>query len=127
MEDVEVQLHDTYIIVFPVYFGLALWIILTFIVFLIVGLKTKFAKIAGTWILLLTNSILSLLMILLTYWAYAFFTSDMFFDIFRETKRIDTISGQFNFFITTCLLLTVLLLVGEFLLIKRLIKLKRVK
>jgi hypothetical protein len=108
IDDVEVQFHDTYIIVFPIYFGLGLWIILSFIVFLIVGLKTKFARIAATWILLLINSILTLLMIVLTYRAYTFFVADILLDTFRETKRIDAISGQFYFIMITGLLATCL-------------------
>jgi hypothetical protein len=127
VDNAEVQLHDTYIIVLPVYFSLALWIILTFIIFLIVGIRNRFVRIAGTWILLVTNSIIAVLMMLLTYRVYAFFIVDILFDVFRETSRIDAIWGRFNLFISTCLLLTILFLVGEFLLIRRLVKLKRME
>jgi hypothetical protein len=126
-EAVEVQLHDTYVIFFPIYSALFVWIIFTFIVYLVWGLKTRFGKIASTWILLLTNSILAALTILFTYWLYVFFISDMLFDVFRQTKRVEVISHQFYFSIATCITLAILFLAGEFFLVKRLISLNRVK
>jgi hypothetical protein len=126
-EAVDVQLHDTYLVFVPVYFGLLAWIIFTFIAYLIWGLKNRFSKITSTLILLLTNSILAVLAILFAYWFYVFFISDMLFDIFRQTKRVDIISQQFYVSIATSIVLAVLFLAGEFFLIKRLISLNRMK
>jgi hypothetical protein len=127
MEYVDIQLHDTYFVVLPVYCGLALWLILTFVVFLIVGMRARFAKILSTWILLLTNSLLIILTSLLTYWVYAIFILDLSIDIFRETKRVDVVSQQFNQIIAACVVLIILLLAGEFFLIRRLVRLRRAK
>jgi hypothetical protein len=126
-EAVDVQLHDTYVILFPIYVALLVWIIFTFILYLILGLKNRFAKIAGTWILLLANSILVLVVLLFAYWFYGFFVADMIFDMFRQTKKVDIILHQFYISLATCIALAILFLAGEFFLIKRLISLKRMK
>ena len=126
-DNVDIQLHDAYIVVLPIYVGFVLWIILTFIVFLITGLKTRFAKVVSTWILLLANSLLTILTLLLSYWTYAFFIWDLFFDMFRETKKVDVISQQFNQIMTTCVVLIILFLAAEFFLIRRVVRLRREK
>jgi hypothetical protein len=124
IDAVEVQYHDTYIVVFPFSFGLVLWTILTFVIFLVKGVKTKFSNTTLTTILLLANSLLSLLAILATWQVYLFFIFDVVFDTFRETRIIGIISKQFTCAMITCLVVTAMLLTGEFLLIKRLVKLK---
>jgi len=126
-DNVDVQLHDAYIVIFPVYVGLVLWVILAFVVFLLRGIRTKFANIVSTWILLVANSLLIILALLFTYWVYAFLASDLIVDMFRETKRIDMISQQFYQLMTTCLVLIILFLAGEFFLVRRVVRLRRAK
>jgi len=126
-ENVEIQLHDTYILVFPVYFGLVLWVILTFFIFLMAGIRTKFAKRVSTWILLLANSLLTIFTLFFAYWIYAFLVSDLIFDMFRETKKVDLISQQFSHIMTTCVVLIILFIGGEFFLIRRVVRLRRAK
>jgi hypothetical protein len=126
-DDVVIQLHDTDIGIFPVYFALVSWVIFTFIIFLINGIATKFAEISAIWILLLANSILTILIVVFAGFVYAIFVANALIDLFRDEKMIDGILEQFNFVITTCIVLTILFLVGEIFLIKRVIKLRKMK
>ena len=121
-DEVDVQLHDTYIVVLPFYFSLIFWIVLTFLIFLIRGFKNRFLNKVSTWILLVANSLMIVFTSMIAYAVYAFFSLDVLADLFKESKRIDVISEQFNIATTICFVLIVLFSIGEVFLIRRLIK-----
>jgi hypothetical protein len=124
--EVEVQLHDTYIIVLPLHFVLVLWSILAFIIYLIRGIRGRFSSTVSTWIFLVTNTFMTLLTGFITYMAFAFLALDGLLDLFRETKQADRIE-YFSATVTSGIVITVMLLTAEIFLIVKLIHLRRGK
>jgi hypothetical protein len=111
--EVEIQLHDTYLVVLPLHFGVLFWVLITFVLFLVRGLKSKFSDKTGTWILLIFNSLILVLMLLITYTMYVFLGAYAVIDLSRT--------------LIICAVLILLILAGEFFLIRRLVRLKTAK
>ena len=105
LEEVEIQLHDSYFLAPPLYFALLFWIVLTFLIFLIRGFRNKFLNLFSTWILLASNTFLIAIVLVVAYVVFVFFNTDALMDLFRASKRIDTISDQFNKGMMTCAIL----------------------
>jgi len=125
IDPVVVQLHDLHFIIFPSYVGLIFWIGLTYAVFLFTGLKNGFRDRTDTRILLVANTLMILLIFLISFMTYIFFSSEALADLFRESDHSDKISRDFNQAVFLLIGVIIFLGVSEFLLVKRLGKLKK--
>lgn len=125
--EVDIQLHDTYLVVWPLHFGVLFWILITFMIFLARGLKRKFSDKTSTWILLIFNSLLLVLLLLITYTIYAFLGSYTTVDLFRSQEVVDKIPRTLSKVLNVCAGVVTLILSGELFLIRRLLKFRTVK
>lgn len=121
----QVQLYDSYVTVSPINVAGFLWVILTYVVFIIRGFITKFSSHLGLWFLLISNSILLVFVIQITYITWHIIGIP-FGDLFR-TLNYNFLSGQFGRAILQVAGLTLFFVVIEFLFLKRLLKLRRLR
>jgi hypothetical protein len=111
---------DGHMEVGPWLFGLVTWLLLTFIALLTTGIRNRFTDSPGAWMLLVCNSLLTLLSICMLYILMAVESLSNIFQT-REKQLIE------YFPILICLTTILLLSTGEFFLIRRIVQIKRVE
>lgn len=110
LEEVDIQLHDLYVIVLPLNVSLFLCVLINFFVFIFKGFLNKFSKSMTLWILIICNSLLLALVL------YAFTIYSFFIEFGVETSLKPIVVYVFFF---------VSLMTVEVLLIRRFRKLRR--
>jgi hypothetical protein len=120
-----IQFHDTYIEIHPIHFAAMLWLIFTFLTFLVMATRNRFSEKADLWVLVISNSILITLAAAFTYFVYAFFVTYLLIDIFRDVPQTEMITNQMDKALTAGICTFGVFLVSEYFLIRRLIQLKR--
>jgi hypothetical protein len=122
---INIQLHDAYVEVPPLLLCFIFWTMLTFIIFLIAGLRTRFSKLLNTWILLVANSFLLILVLGLTYILYVIFAMELLSDVFREASKADQTLPLFYQSMFICGVVVIIMLMGEFFLVRQVIRIRR--
>jgi hypothetical protein len=122
---IDLQFHDTYFEIHPVYFIALVWLIFNFVTFLLMAVRNRFMKKSSLWVLVISNTILIILTAAFTYYAYAVFVTYLLIDIFRETPQTEMISNQINKTLIIGISIFAVFMVSEYFLIRRLIQLRK--
>jgi hypothetical protein len=125
LDALQIQLHDSSLQVFPIYFGLLLWAITTFLIYVFRGFRNKFSSKIGTIILLISNSVLMISIAIISYGVYAFFATVALLDIFIDSESFNLILEKFTWTMTTFAILITLSVTLEILLVRQLRTLMR--
>lgn len=124
-EEVELQYHDTYIAIMPIYLSLIVWIFLTFITFSTLGVIRKFRDIITNWILLAANSLMIFLVCIGSYFVYQFIMISALSDLITNNHQQLLLTQQLNRFWTISITITTIFFIIEFFLIRNIIKIKK--
>ncbi len=123
----DLQFHDTYIMTSPWQIGVVIFIVFAFCIFLIKGIKSGFINLGATWLLLIHNSLMIGLVLMLLFLFYNYIVLEALVNFLGQSNKEELIMDQiYTAFIFFGILIS-LLAIGEFLLIKSIIKRKKTK